>query len=260
MRINLLFPLIVFLAAVLHAAPEGQMVRQRYQGEIGEIRVGLTIVRRSDSPATIKSGHYFYQKQLTDIPLTGSVSSSELVLKEPGGGVFKLRFTGNGSNGKDPLNFENSVGLKGTWSSGDGSWQYPVMLTGTDVQQIANGEPMYADVVGFQGDAAFEAVVQGWWRAVLTADKAAALHFTSFPVAVNLPNGKRERLRNGAALLARWDEIFTPAMMEALRKDLPHDMFVHAGAAMLGSGEAWFDGKGLTALNVVANAAKPAGH
>ena len=50
-------------------------------------------------------------------------------------------------------------------------------------------------------------------------------------------------------MLEQWDTIFTPAFVDEYRQDLPHDMFVHDGMAMLGSGEAWFDGKGLAVVN-----------
>jgi hypothetical protein len=50
--------------------------------------------------------------------------------------------------------------------------------------------------------------------------------------------------------LAAWNDFFTPAMIAELQRALPHDMFVHNGMAMIGNGEAWFDAKGLKALNV----------
>ncbi|HXE15478.1 MAG TPA: hypothetical protein VN633_25365 [Bryobacteraceae bacterium] len=57
-------------------------------------------------------------------------------------------------------------------------------------------------------------------------------------------------IKNAAQLVSAWDSIFTPAFLAHLRDDLPHDMFVHQGMAMLGDGDVWFDAKGAAVLNV----------
>jgi len=87
-----------------------------YEGTLGSTRIGLTLVVKGGNAIT--SGHYFYAKYLTDIPLTGAMQSSALTLKGQDGGTFALKFTGNGSEGGKPLDFSNSVGLEGTWSNG----------------------------------------------------------------------------------------------------------------------------------------------
>jgi hypothetical protein len=54
-----------------------------------------------------------------------------------------------------------------------------------------------------------------------------------------------------AELKANRTRIFTPGFLAKLQMDVPHEMFVHNGEAMLGDGELWFDDKGLIALNPV---------
>jgi uncharacterized protein (DUF2132 family) len=64
-------------------------------------------------------------------------------------------------------------------------------------------------------------------------------------------NGKHpQSIQNAAQLITAWDSIFTPSFLARLRNDLPHDLFVHEGMAMLGDGDVWFDAKGAAALNV----------
>jgi hypothetical protein len=48
---------------------------------------------------------------------------------------------------------------------------------------------------------------------------------------------------------ANWSRVFSPAFIAKLREDIPHEMFVDEGEAMLGQGQLWFDGRGLTIVN-----------
>lgn len=224
-------------------------VQHQYQGTLGSSSIGMTIVRVGN---TIKGGHYFYRKYLEDIPLTGTEQDSTVTLREPGGGTFHLHFTGNGSNGTAPLDFENSIGMEGTWTRPDGLHTDRVLLRGTAIE-YGNPDDRYASITSAPA-AVFEKRVQSLVRAVLAGDRTTAIRFISYPLSVNLANGERKRCHTPAEVLAAWDEIFTAALVEDLRKDLPHDMFVHEGAAMLGNGEAWFDAKGLSTVNVPAAA------
>ena len=206
----------------------------------------MTVVRDGNR---IEGGHYFYQKFLKDIPITGSAERSLIVLTEPGGGIFHLHFVGNGSAGGRPLDFENSVGMDGTWASADGTRTYTVSLRGTTIHERGWDGHRYSDITK-EDDIAFERRVQSLLSAVLRGDKTSAVRFVSYPLLVNFPNHTNKKFRNSAAVLAAWNDLFTPAMMTELQRALPHDMFVHNGMAMIGNGEAWFDDKGLATLNV----------
>ena len=232
----------LFLPLALSGAD--RLVQHQYEGTLGSNRIGLTVLRRGNQ---IEGGHYFYQKFLRDIPLDGRIEGSRVKFTEKGAGAFDLHFVGNGSDGGQPLDFENSIGMEGTWTSTDGAHSYPVSLRGSAVKD-ADGSPRYGDVTK-ESDAAFEEQVQSFYRALLNGDKKTAARYISYPLRVNLAARKEKKLRNSTELLEQWDKIFTPAFVDKLRQDLPHDMFVHDGMAMLGHGEAWFDGKGLAVVN-----------
>jgi hypothetical protein len=223
----------------------GELERHQYEGTLGKTRVGMTVLRDGNK---IEGGHYFYQQFLEDIAITGSFENSQVTLTETGGGTFRLQFVGNGSDGGRPLDFENSIGLDGTWTSADGASTYPVSLRGATIRQGDDDGSQYRDITS-ESPEAFETRVQTFWRAVLRGDKATAVRFISYPLRVNIARGKSKSFRSSAAVLAAWNELFTPALIDKLRDDLPHDMFVRNGAAMLGHGEAWFDAKGLAVLN-----------
>lgn len=230
--------------AVLSSQQKNELLQHQYEGKLGTSRIGLTVIREGKN---IKGGHYFYQKFLRDIPITGSTQGSHVTLVEEGGGTFSLDFVGNGSEGSKPLDFENSVGMNGTWTSKDGSHNYAVSLRGTTIRE-ADNRPRYADVTK-ESDAEFEKRVQSLIGAVLHGDKAAAVRLISYPLAVNGSKREHWRLRTSGEVLAAWDDLFTPAMTGKFESALPHDMFVHQGMAMIGDGEAWFDDKGLAVLN-----------
>jgi hypothetical protein len=224
------------------------VVQHQYEGSLGESRIGMTIIRDGNQ---IEGGHYFYQKFLRDIPITGFMKDSQITLDEAGTGTFHLHFAGNGSEGGQPLDFANSIGMEGTWTSADGRRTYPVSLRGTLIRGGTDNGHRYGDVTR-ETDAEFEHRVQSLLRAVLAGDESTAVRFISYPMSANLPNGGTKSFRNPSEVLAAWNDVFTPALLMKLRNDLPHDMFVRDGMAMLGDGEARFDGKGLPSLNVPA--------
>ena len=190
----------------------------------------MTVIREGNKA---EGGHYFYQKFLRDIPITGSTKDSQVTLTEPGGSTFYLHFVGNGSEGGRPLDFENSIGMAlGRALTELGA---TVSLRGTFIlPRVGNGR-RYSDVTS-EGDTAFEGRVQAFFRSVLRGDKTLAARFISYPLNVNFPNRKRRKFRDSAEVLSAWNDIFTPAMITTLQRDLPHDMFVHNGMVMLGDG------------------------
>jgi hypothetical protein len=96
--------------AILFSQQKTQLVQHQYEGTLGTSRIGLTVTREGND---IKGGHYFYQKFLRDISITGSTQGSHVTLAEEGGGTFSLDFVGNGSEGGNPLDFENSIAARG---------------------------------------------------------------------------------------------------------------------------------------------------
>jgi hypothetical protein len=229
----------------LSSQAKNELVQHQYEGKLGTSRIGLTVIREGNN---IKGGHYFYQKVLRDISITGSTLVSHVTLVEEGGGTFSLNFVGNGSEVGNSLDFENSVGMDGTWTSKEGKRNYPVSLRGTTIRD-ADDRPRYAEITK-ESDAEFEKRVESLISAVLRGDKAAAVRLISYPLTINGARREHRHVRTAAEVLAAWDDLFTPTMIAKFEAALPHDMFVRQGMAMIGNGEAWFDGKGLAVLNV----------
>lgn len=199
-----------------------------------------------DTAGAVTGGHYFYAKHLKDIPLKAGTQGTGIILYEPEGGQFALRFKGNGSEAGKPLNFQNSVGMKGRWMKGASSYPVELQMEG-NTEGLVNTR-WYEDVTS-ESDAAFEAKVQSFYKAVLSRDHTAAARFVDFPLRINR-SGKSRTIRTAAELSAKWNQIFTPACIDAFKNAMPHDMFVRNGQAMLGDGVVWFGPKGAQFINV----------
>lgn len=236
-----------------YGQPQDKLVLHQYEGHLGDARIGLTVKREGNK---IVGGHYFYQKYLRDIPITGATENSHITLAELGGGTFSLHFVGNRSEKGQPLAFDNSVGMEGTWTDATGKRTYPVSLRGATIGDSADEGHRYRAVTN-ESDEAFEARVQMLIRAVLRSDKAATARLISYPLRVNGPGQQRREFRNSMDVLSAWNDLFTPAVLAKLRAALPHDLFVHEGLAMIGDGEIWFDSKGLSILNLPGLAKNP---
>jgi hypothetical protein len=231
-----------FAGGVALADPPPPLETFEFEGTVGAHGIGGSVTLKDGT--SLDEAHYFYDSQLKNIPLTGAVNGSTVTLTEPGGGVFHLKMQGNGGVGGDGSSLETSVGLRGTWTQG--AQTLPVALS---MDTAYPGEPSahrYADVTS-QSDVAFEARVKRFLDAVLAGDKKLAAATVSYPLAINGP--PNYKIRTPAALIANWSRIFTPKLLADLRKAVPHEMFVHEGQAMVDDGTAWFDAKGVVALN-----------
>lgn len=211
-------------------------------GKVGPYPIGMQLTVRDH--VQFVSGHYFYVKQLTDIPLTGRMDGETLVLREPGGAAFRLHLVSNASARGQALNFYNSTGLAGTWTQG--ARTLPVEIGFTTAYDGPPRARHYGEVTA-ESDAAFEARAGRFLRAVVRGDRATAAKAVSYPLRVN---GRRQKtIRTQAELLAQWDSVFTPELVTALRKAVPHEMFVRQGMAMVEGGAVWFDAKGAKVIN-----------
>lgn len=229
--------------ATAAVAANDELSTMTYEGTLGAQRIGMTLAVHGGQ--VVPDSHYFYARHLQDIALTGTVGR-ELVLQEPGGGRFALHFKGNA---KAPLDFENSLGLEGQWTGKDGK-TFPVALSNASDPRDAAlpGTRWYSDVTD-KSDQAFEAQVQGFYKAVLAGDRAGAARYVSFPLRVNIAPGKPQMVKNAAQLSAQWDKIFSPAWLKQAAQAMPHDMAVIRGQAMLGGGLAFFGDKGAEVIN-----------
>lgn len=234
---------LVLAAGTTQAQPADTVSRVTFSGTIGQSRIGLTLV--VNAAKVITGGHYFYAKDLKDIPLKAGTQGVGVILYEPDGGQLALGFKSNGSNSGQPLSFENSTGMEGRWMKGPSS--YPIDLQMEGISEGPADARWYEDVTS-ESDAAFETRVQCFTKSVLAGDRTAAARYVDFPLRVNR-NGKSSTIASAAGLSAQWNRIFTPACLDAIRNAMPHDMFVRNGQAMLGDGVVWFGPKGAQAIN-----------
>ncbi|MBV9674470.1 MAG: hypothetical protein JO076_16810 [Verrucomicrobia bacterium] len=129
MKFAVFLPLatMVFLASVsgLADSPASpDLVRADYEGTLGSNRIQMTLLVQHGK--LISPSHYFYQKDRTDIPLSGTTGTT-LILIEPSGSTFTLKFKGNGNKEDHSVTLGDRVGLLGTWTGNDGM-TYPVAL------------------------------------------------------------------------------------------------------------------------------------
>jgi len=228
-------------SASAEAPPKG-LSTVGMEGKVGAYPIGMQLTVRDH--VQLVSGHYFYAKRLTDIPLTGHMDGQTLTLREPGGGAFRLHLVSNDSARGQTLTFYNSTGLAGTWTQG--ARTLPVTIGFSTSHAGPPRARHYGDITD-EPDAAFEARAGQFLTAVVRGDRAAAASAVSYPLRIN---GARPRtIRDRAQLLAQWDAIFSPALIAALRKAVPHEMFVRQGMAMVEDGTVWFDAKGAKVIN-----------
>lgn len=242
---NYIVALVLILATgISHAQSPAPVTRVTFAGTVGQSRIGMVLL--INAAGTVTGGHYFYAKDLKDIPLKAGTQGSGLILYESEGGQFALRFKGNGSEAGKPLDFNNSIGMEGRWLKGDSSYPVALQMQGS-TRGPANAR-WYEDVTS-ESDAAFEARVQSFYKAVIAGDRTTAARYVNFPLRIN-QNGKSRTIHSAAELSAQWNQIFTPSCIDAFKKAIPHDMFVRNGQAMLGDGVAWFGSKGVDSINV----------
>lgn len=196
----------------------------------------------------ITGGHYFVANDLRDIPITGNIQDGRIVISGADGSSFDLRFKSNGSEHGESLNFNNSVGLIGTRQSNG-------KVEKIDLGFLTMGQPLsegrrYAFTTDLS-DLDFESIVREWRLAVLSGNRKEAAKRTHFPLRVNARR-KRRTIRTSAELFNQWNDIFTPAYLLRIKKDLPHDMLGESSSlmVMLGAGDVWFDDKGIEVLNL----------
>lgn len=219
-----------------------------FDGTIGSYRIGMTLAVQGHRD--VVGGHYFYASKLTDIPLSGGSQGDQIVLREPGGGTFRLQLRDKGRV-PTPYDIDHATELVGTWTSGTKT--LPVRLgLGTVHAAGGAGDP----TAGGSSSAPYEAVARRFLHGVLSGDRAEAASAVHYPLRVNAAHG-HQMIANRAQLLARWSSLFTPGYVAALRQGVPHDMFVRNGQAMVGNGAAWFDERGAVALNIDNRATPP---
>ncbi|MEO0032873.1 MAG: hypothetical protein RIS94_2631 [Pseudomonadota bacterium] len=243
MRSALALLLLVQTAPALAGEPPKGLTTQVAEGSVGPYLAGLNLTLRDY--AAVVAAHYYYASTGTNIPLTVGPQGSSIVFDEPDGGHFDLHLTNGDATEPRPLTFYTSTGLAGTWTHA--GQVLPVTFGFSTGFQGLSPTRWYGDVTA-DSDAAFEARVRTFLKAVTSGNRAMAAGVVAYPLTVN--GAHRTIIRTRAQLLARWSTLFTPATVGALRKAIPHEMFVRDGMAMVASGTVWFNANGAKVLNL----------
>jgi hypothetical protein len=227
----------------LNAQATDSPLEAQYEGQLGTTQAGMTLIVKHE---TITSGHYFTAEDLRDIPITGAIHDGQIAVSGSDGSVFELHFKSNGSEHRELLNLNNTVGLVGTR-------QFNVKVEKVDLGILTMGrgsEGRRYDFATDLSDVEFESIVRNWRIAVLSGDREAAVKYTHFPLRVNERHTHRT-IRTPEDLTKQWDRVFSPAYLSRIKKDLPHDMLGNSSSqlVMLGRGDVWFGDMGIEVLN-----------
>ena len=229
--------------ALWRPASAAELQQAPYEGTLGPQRIGLIL---NMSGRQVAPSRYYYYRHLQDIPLTGEWHDGSFTLREQGASMT-LHFVGNGSEEGEALNFDNSIGLEGSWSNAKVT--LPVKLRGGGLSTASPPGHWYQSITD-ETDDVFEARTKGFCAAVAKGDSKQAARYVHFPLRVNHGPGNHEQIRDAAQWAARWQRIFTPAYVARIADASPHSMAIVQGHAMLGDGLVFFSDKGAEALNV----------
>ena len=203
-------------------------------------------------------GVYTYASSLRDLRVNGTLAAdSRLTLQEQDASgkltgrfdaSFPERDPGN-TYGDSPLSCDV---IAGEWRKLDASGQavgepLSVYLRTEGATSGSLGRRYGA--IGVRDDEVVNAGAARFWRGVKAGDKAAVAATLRYPITLAV-HGKRTRIADAAALVAVYDEVFTPRYRDALLADIPRHLFVRDQGAMLANGGAWIGANGkVTAIN-----------
>ena len=244
---GIIFSFIVFLIIFgitkhSYAKDSNDFITEQYRGKIGTNYVGMDIVIRNH--VDFVSGYYYFGWQDVNIPLSATPLGRELVLRTPDGVSMHLHFfTGRIDPVKQPLNFYNSLGLKGSWTNG--KITLPAQLYG-QLFHFGVWRGSWYGSISSEPDSVFEARARQFLEGALSGNRRKTADAISFPLHV-----WNKTIRTKNELYAQWNQIFTPQYLVTLRTAVPHDMAIEKdGRAMAANGAVQFDGKGAKFLEV----------
>jgi hypothetical protein len=238
-----IFSLLMIFGITQHsyARNSNNFITEQYRGKIGRNYLGMDIVVRNH--VDFVSGYYYIGWQDVNIPLSAEILGKELVLSTPNGVSMHLHFfTGRIDPVKQPLNFYNSLGLKGSWTNG--KIILPVQLHGRWFHYGIWHGSWYGSISS-EPDSAFEAHARQFLAGALSGNRRKTAGAISFPLHV-----WNKTIQTKKELYAQWNQIFTPQYLAILRTIVPHDMLVENGRALAANGAVQFDGKGAKFLEV----------
>jgi len=244
-----LIAMCVAAAAAEEDSRSEELVFRELSGKVGPYPIGMQFKVLDNTP--LADAHYFYVRQLVDIPLKVRLDGETMTLQGADGSMFRLHFVTSHPTHGAPLTVQNAEGFAGVWTKGGTS--LPVALQfewSWTARQATGSQARLYDSVTDLSDAEYEAKVRKFLQAAIKGDRDTAAAFVSYPLYVNGPGTRRRVIRNKAALLAQWKRIFTPSLLRILKDVSPHEMFTRSGQVSVGLGDVWFDDKGAVAINL----------
>ncbi|MGR6764010.1 hypothetical protein ACU1JV_19510 [Paenibacillus sp. T2-29] len=114
----------------------------------------------------------------------------------------------------------------------------PATSSDTSFPAAPNASQNPFEVAGIQDPKAFLDTFKALQKAVADNDKEKVANYILYPLRVN-DSEKSLTIPNKKDFLAKYDQIFTDAIREALVNQKTDDLFVNYQGVMVGSGELW---------------------
>lgn len=217
-------------------------IRKVFTAKLDQDPITLVFVVEDDTDKNTQKvilAHYFYDRVMSDIPLSIGESSNELVFRGTDGSRLVLRPMIYVSHPWDPAvapaqSVDKADFFQGSWSLGARTIPVKFQFSFAGSDQVP--------------DASNEHYARAFIRGILTNNPDEAAGAITYPLVVNGRCGTI--IRDEAAFRANWSDIATPALMDSLRSAVPHDMFGKDGLTMVGDGVVWFGDRGAAILNV----------
>ncbi|MDE2495697.1 MAG: hypothetical protein KGL97_17495 [Alphaproteobacteria bacterium] len=244
---SLLWALMLPGEALADCHPDTHLVI--YEGVVGKYPVRVALMYRADG---IIDGRYAYATSTEDIRLSGRLGANgkHLELTELGTkaqptanfrGVF-LDHDASFANGTQ-LNCEV---IEGNWQSTSTGQALPFKLHMDTVlpSSVSDFDHLYA-VAGVENDETVNRAAARFRHAVVGNERSVVASMIRYPVTVTI-NKRRVTLKSTDALLARYDQVFTPKFRKIIADAVPRFMFARYDGIMLGeTGEVWLSGNGM---------------
>ncbi|MBU8978040.1 hypothetical protein JI752_017970 [Lysobacter sp. MMG2] len=89
--------------------------------------------------------------------------------------------------------------------------------------------------------AQYEPFIREFQSAVVRGDKAAVAGMVDYPFTATV-EGKKKTIPDASAFVADYEDIFSPAIVQAVRNQKYAELFVSYRGVMFGNGEVWING------------------
>ncbi len=220
-----------------------------YEGSVGKYPVRVALMYRADG---VIDGRYAYASSTEDIRLSGRLKDDgkrlELTELDPKGNPtanFSAIFLDHDASFANGTQLNCEV-IDGNWQSTSAGRALPFKLHMDTVlpSSVFTFDHLYA-VAGIENNETINRAAARFRRAVVKNERSAVAAMIHYLISVTI-NKERVTLRSAGALIARYDQVFTPTFRKAIEDAVPRFMFARYDGIMFGeTGEVWLDGNGM---------------